>query len=84
MKPIEFKEQNTIYGKKQSEYKPLPAVRIDSPEGEVISCWELSLVEKIRVLFTGKVWISQMSFNRPISPILPSTKKSDLFTVKKP
>ncbi|MDR3142541.1 MAG: hypothetical protein LBU37_12580 [Tannerellaceae bacterium] len=84
MKPIEFKECNAVYGQDQPEYMRLPAVKIDSLEGEVISCWELSLVEKIRVLFTGKIWIGQMSFNRPISPILPSTRKSDLFIVKEP
>ena len=53
MKPIKFKEQNIIYAKDQKEYNSLPAFRYD--DGEVISCWRLSLKERIKVLFKGKI-----------------------------
>ena len=39
MKPVEFKHQNVVFAKDQPEYQPLPALRLDTPEGEVISCW---------------------------------------------
>jgi len=79
MKPIEFKEQNVVFAKNQPEYQPLPAFKIDSKQGEVISCWHLSFFERLRVLLTGKIWVSLMSFNTPLTPIFMSTKKSDMF-----
>ena len=30
-------------------YQPLPALKIDSPEGEVISCWKMSFKERLKV-----------------------------------
>ena len=77
-KNIEFKEQNIIYAKDQKPYLPLPAFKADTPEGEVVSCWELSFIERIRILFTGKMWVSLMSFNKPLTPSFFSTKKSDV------
>jgi len=83
MKPIEFKEQNVVFAKDQPEYQPLPALRLDTPSGEVITCWGLSWKERLRVLFTGKVWVSLLSFNKPLTPSLLSTDKNDLFTIIK-
>ena len=40
MKPIKFKGQNVIFAKDQPEYIPLPALKM--PDGEIITCWELS------------------------------------------
>ena len=55
MKPVEFEHQNIVFAKDQPEYQPLPALRIDSPEGEVISCWKMSFKERMKVLFFGRV-----------------------------
>lgn len=79
MKPISFKEQNVVYAENQPEYLPLPAYKVDSPQGQVISCWKLSFRERIRILFTGMLWVSLLSFNRPLTPSFFTTKKSDLF-----
>ena len=62
MKPIEFEQQNCVYAKEQPEYLPLPAHK--TKEGEVISCWELSLRERLKLLFTGKMFYSQLTFNQ--------------------
>ena len=43
MKPIKFKEQNTTFAENQPEYQQLPAFKNDSLQGEVISCWKLTL-----------------------------------------
>ena len=56
MKPIEFPEQNVVYAKDQPEYVPLPAYRTN--DGEVVFCMSLSLTERLRVLFSGKIWCS--------------------------
>lgn len=67
MKPIEFPEQNTVYAEDQPEYLPLPGFR--EPDGCVTTCWGLSLRERLRVLFTGRVWLSQLTFNQPLQPV---------------
>ena len=82
MKPIQFKEQTVIFAKDQPQYQQLPALKIKSNEGEVISCWNLSFTERLRVLFTGKIWLSLMSFNKPLTPSFLSTKKDDVFTIE--
>lgn len=83
MKPIKFKEANTVYAENQPEYLPLPAFKDSKPEGAVISCWKLSFTERLRLLFTGKLWVSLWSFHKPLTPSLFTTKKSDvLVTVK--
>lgn len=68
MKPVEFPEQNVIYAKDQPEYLPLPVMR--EPNGDVTSCWALTWRERVRVLFTGRVWVTQKSFNKLLQPIL--------------
>ena len=83
MKPVKFKEQNCTYAENQPEYTPFPALKIKSDNGEVVSCWKMSLFERIRVLFTGRVWVSLMCFNKPLTPSFLSTRKSDLFTIEK-
>lgn len=72
MKPIEFKQQNITFAKDQPEYLPLPAYRDE--EGQVISCWGLSFYERIIILFTGKFWFRQLTFNDPLQPQLPQVK----------
>lgn len=79
MKPIEFKGQNTIFAKDQPEYQPLPALKLKTPEGDVISCWELSLKERIKLLFTGKLWVSLLSFNKPLTPSYFTVNRKELF-----
>ena len=78
MKPIKFKEQNCTFAENQPEYLPLPALKEKTNKGAVISCWQLSLFERLRILFTGKLWVCLLSFNKPLTPSLFTTKKSDL------
>lgn len=78
MKPVTFPESNVVYAKDQPEYQPLPAFKNDSPNGEVISCWKLSFRERIQILFTGKLWVSLMTFNKPLTPSFFTTNKKDL------
>lgn len=73
MKPISFKGQNGVYAKDQPEYLLLPAHKAE--DGRVISCWKLSFGERMRVLITGRVWLHTMTFNYPLQPQLPSTKR---------
>lgn len=87
MKPINFEEQTTIAAKDQPEYRPLPAMVKPGPHGEVVSCWGLSFAERIKILFTGRIWMSLWMFrnaNGELNPITPSSltaNKSDVMTV---
>lgn len=85
MKPIEFKEQNVVFAKDQPQYKPLPAFRNEDPNGmgEVISCWEFSFKERLRILFFGKMWASLAMFGKPLTPSFFTTKKSDVLITNK-
>lgn len=78
MKPIKFKHQNVVFAENQDEYLNLPALKLDS--GEVISCWKMSFKERLTVLFTGKVWLSLLSFNKPLTPSLLSINRKELYT----
>jgi hypothetical protein len=78
MKPIEFKEQNIVFAKDQPEYQPLPALKKKTEEGEVVSCWKLSFKERIKILFSGKIWLSLMSFNKALTPSYLTTKKREV------
>lgn len=46
MKPINFKEQNTVFAENQPEYLALPAWR--SSRGVVVSCWGYLLLKELR------------------------------------
>jgi len=83
MKPIKFPEQNIVYAENQPEYLPLPAFKNDSAQGEVISCWQLDWKERLRILWSGKLWVSLMSFNKPLTPSFFSTKKADVLITPK-
>jgi len=65
MKPIEFPEMTGTAAKDQPEYQPLPMYRGD---GWVISCWKMTRWERIKVLFTGRVWLWLRDFGGPITP----------------
>jgi len=80
MKPIHFPEANVTFAENQKEYTPLPALRHSTPQGEVISCWKLSVWERLQILFTGKLWVMLMTFQEPLTPSYFTVKKSELIS----
>ena len=72
MKPVEFTEQNVVFAKGQPEYLPLPAHR--TPNGAVTSCWELTAEEREEVARTGKIYLTCLTFNRPLQPVHMATE----------
>jgi hypothetical protein len=69
MKPIEFPEHNCVYAKDQPQYLPLPVHKTE--DGVVTSCWSLSWRERLKILFTGRIWWSVLTFNHPLQPQRP-------------
>jgi len=79
MKPIKFKEQTCVFAENQPQYISLPAHKVNNKEGEIIFCMKMNFIEKIRVLFTGKIWVSLMMFQKPLTPSYFTTRKSKMF-----
>ena len=75
MEPIPFKEHNVIYAENQSDYKALPAHRVQGdPAVTVICCWQLTEEEIEQVKKTGVIWHSIATFNNPLQPQHLSTE----------
>lgn len=75
MTPIEFDEQTTVLAKNQPEYQPLPVHVTGDSTRTMTACWKLTWRERLNLLFTGRLWISQMTFGQPFQPQLPSVEK---------
>jgi len=78
MYAIRFKEDNKIYAKNQGEYLPLP---VYGDENQVIHCWKLPIMERLKLLFKGKFWIIVLNFGNRLQPIKPTV--SNPFRIKK-
>ena len=65
MNPIGFPEQTIVWAENQPPYLPLPAY---TDERETISLWSLSWRERLKVLFTGRLWLRQLNFGRALQP----------------
>lgn len=77
MRPIDFKEKNVDIAKDQEEYITLPAYHTKNEQGEVIFCMGASFWERAVFLFTGKLWCSLWTFNKPLQPSRFGVFKSD-------
>lgn len=72
-KPIEavqFSEHSQVIGANQSQYRPLYAHRTRGRESIVTTCWAPSFVQRLKILFFGRIWVQQMTFQKPLQPIL--------------
>lgn len=72
MKPVKFKGVNVTYAENQPEYMPLPVHK--TPDGTVTSCWKMSFWERVKVLFTGRIFLTVLTFNKPLQPVLLMTE----------
>ena len=69
MTPIRFKHSNVVYAENQPEYLPLPAFN----DGErAVSCWRLTMLERLKVLCFGQLWLIQLHFGESLQPQLPT------------
>lgn len=71
MKPVKFPEMTATLAEDQPEYQPLP---VYMNTRETISCWKLTFRERIKILFTGRLWLRQYNFRRNLQPQLPQTE----------
>lgn len=56
MKPIDFKEKNkeTLFEKENIPYWT-------DDDGTYVTCWKCGLLDRLKILFTGKIWLGVYS-----------------------
>ncbi len=79
MKPITpvvpgFDLPVTEFAKDQPEYITLPSFRTGDPDGRVVTRWRLTFRERLRILLTGDLWLSLLTFNHPLQPVKLDTE----------
>jgi hypothetical protein len=74
MTPIDFPGACLRIGEGQPEYQVLPAVP-GLHNGEIITCWRPAFWERVKLLFTGRVWLHQLTFGQPLQPVILSCHK---------
>lgn len=78
MRLIEFPGQNVVFAKDQPEYLPLPAYRVPNDQyGRIVCCWDLSWRERFRLLWSGKLWHTVMTFNQALQPQLLEAQRPE-------
>ncbi|PQA60160.1 hypothetical protein [Siphonobacter curvatus] len=76
---VDFPESNVVFAKDQPEYRPLPGFKSpDSPHGELITCWKLTPGQRLKIVFTGKIWHLSLTFNDPLQPLYLTVNKHDV------
>jgi hypothetical protein len=75
MTPIKFPGVNVIFGENQPEYQPLPAMRL--PDGQVITCWQLSDEEIEKISQNRCIYLQQLVGKQRLQPILPLADLGD-------
>jgi len=71
--PIDFPGACLRIGEGQPEYQVLPAV--PTTDGQIITCWRPSFWGRVKLLFTGRVWLHQLTFGGPFQPVILSCHK---------
>lgn len=60
----------SVLAKDQPEYQPLPVAHIQYSDGthSMISCYKLTLRERVTIMIHGTVWWEQLTFGQPLQP----------------
>lgn len=76
MKQIEFKQANkslALVGK-----APIPAY-VDEQIPQVVTCWHLSFWERVKLLFTGKVFACTLSAHTRVQMTVLNINQNEIF-----
>jgi hypothetical protein len=69
MNAVNFPGVNLTLAKDQPQYKPLPCMYLEGPQGEMITCFEMTEEELELIKKTRRIYISQLTFNNPFQPV---------------
>ena len=71
MSPVIEGHEEAVFAKEQSDvYNPLPAIRLESREGEVITRWKPDAGELAALNNGASIYLHNWTFNGPLQPIL--------------
>jgi hypothetical protein len=75
MKPISpvlpgYEVPEVVFAKNQPEYIQLPAVKFESPEGQILTRWELSDEDRQMIAEGADVYLWVNTFDRPLQPVV--------------
>src|SRR5437016_11350233 len=59
-----------VFAETQDEYFNLPAIRLESREGEVITRWKPNAEELAALNSGASIYLHLWTFNKPLSPIM--------------
>ena len=65
--------EERVFGADQPEYQPLPALVVGSDS--LLTRWHLTWRERLRILWTGDLYLWLMPFGRPLQPVLPTVDR---------
>ena len=68
MKTIPFKGCNVEVAADQPEYNSMPGMVYGDPSGTKLFCWQLTCKERIKILFTGRLWQYMLCFDQYQQP----------------
>lgn len=57
------------FAKDQPQYSPLPARAVGDSQRTIITSWKLSWKEKLQLLWTGRVYLTILTFGKPLQPV---------------
>ncbi len=66
--------KEVVLAKDQPEYLPLPALPVTYGDGtkSIITRYRLNWKERVRLLFSGNLWLEQITFGLPLQPQRPT------------
>lgn len=76
MKQAHFTQANSSLGSVGA--KPIPAY-IDEQSKLVVTCWKMSLMERIKFLFSGKIWVCTIADKKNVQRSVLSTDEQKIF-----
>ena len=82
MKLIQFPEQTVIFAENQPEYLPLPAYQYYDVNQTIVFCWQLTIMERLKVLFSGVLWNTVLTFGKPLQPVIMEVDKPHMPRIK--
>lgn len=72
-------EQHEIkIAENQDEYETLPALPVHDGD-VVITRWNLTFLERLRLLFNGNLYLWIWRFRQPLQPVLLSVDKPEVY-----
>ncbi len=70
--------EETVYSKNQPPYIPLPARRLEDPEGTILTRWRLTWRERCKILWSGDLYLWVLTFGQRLQPLRPTVDRPEM------